>query len=124
MNPIYDTITIAADTDLTGITAVLLEVLPDPSLPKNGPGRWGQSGNFILDELSFAVTPLTRAGAGQYERLFCAGDRRLGAAILSRGTCDRSQSENRLGHRPAVWSAAFPDRGTSRRRWEAREAVD
>ncbi len=57
VNPIYDTITVDADTDLTGITAVLLEVLPDPSLPKNGPGRWGGSGNFILDEFSFAATP-------------------------------------------------------------------
>ena len=57
VNPIYDTITVEADTDLTGITAVLLEVLPDPSLPKNGPGRWGQTGNFILDEFGMAVTP-------------------------------------------------------------------
>jgi len=57
VNPIYDTITISADTDLTGITAVLLEVLPDPSLPKNGPGRWGASGNFILDEFSFSAAP-------------------------------------------------------------------
>ena len=38
LNPIYDTITVDADTDLTGITAVLLEVLPDPSLPKHGRG--------------------------------------------------------------------------------------
>ncbi|HTH49693.1 MAG TPA: DUF1549 domain-containing protein, partial [Candidatus Limnocylindria bacterium] len=59
VNPIYDTITIAADTDLTGITAVLLEVLPDPSLPKNGPGRWGGSGNFILDEFAFSAAPLS-----------------------------------------------------------------
>ena len=58
VNPIYDTITVDADTDLTGITAVLLEVLPDPSLPKNGPGRWGASGNFILDEFSFSAAPL------------------------------------------------------------------
>jgi hypothetical protein len=57
VNPIYDTITVDADTDLTGITAVLLEVLPDPSLPKNGPGRWGASGNFILDEFSFSAAP-------------------------------------------------------------------
>lgn len=56
LNPIYDTITVDADTDLTGITAVLLEVLPDPSLPKNGPGRW-KSGNFILDEFSFSAAP-------------------------------------------------------------------
>ncbi len=57
VNPIYDTITVEADTDLSGITAVLLEVLPDPSLPKNGPGRWGQTGNFILDEFALAVAP-------------------------------------------------------------------
>ena len=57
VNPIYDTITVDADTDLTGITAVLLEVLPDPSLPKSGPGRWGSSGNFILDEFSFSAVP-------------------------------------------------------------------
>ena len=57
VNPIYDTITISADTDLKGITAVLLEVLPDPSLPKNGPGRWGQTGNFILDEFAFSAAP-------------------------------------------------------------------
>jgi len=57
VNPIYDTITVDADLDLTGITAVLLEVLPDPSLPKNGPGRWGSSGNFILDEFSVSAVP-------------------------------------------------------------------
>lgn len=52
-NPIYDTVTVDALTTLKGITALMLEVLPDPSLPKNGPGRW-REGNFILDE--FAVT--------------------------------------------------------------------
>lgn len=63
VNPIYDTISFEADTDLTGITAVLLEVLPDPSLPKNGPGRWGQTGNFILDE--FALSALPRDGGAE-----------------------------------------------------------
>ncbi len=57
VNPIYDTIQVEAETDLTGITAVRLEVLPDPSLPKQGPGRWGQTGNFILDELSLSAVP-------------------------------------------------------------------
>ncbi len=57
LNPIYDTILVDANTDLTGITAVLLEVLPDPSLPKNGPGRWGQTGNFILDEFGLSISP-------------------------------------------------------------------
>ncbi len=57
VNPIYDTITVEASTSLTGIRAVLLEVLPDPSLPKNGPGRWRQTGNFILDEFALTVEP-------------------------------------------------------------------
>jgi Protein of unknown function (DUF1553)/Protein of unknown function (DUF1549)/Planctomycete cytochrome C len=57
VNPIYDTITVDAETDLTGITGVLLEVLPDPSLPHNGPGRWGASGNFILDEFALSAVP-------------------------------------------------------------------
>lgn len=61
VNPIYDTVTVEADTDLSGITAVLLEVLPDSSLPKNGPGRWGQTGNFILDEFGMSAAPLRGA---------------------------------------------------------------
>ncbi len=64
VNPIYDTITIEAETRLKGIRTVLLEVLPDPSLPKNGPGRWGASGNFILDEFTMSVAP-AGGGAGQ-----------------------------------------------------------
>lgn len=57
VNPIYDTIYVDTITDLKGVTSVLLEVLPDPSLPKNGPGRWGQTGNFILDELTLSAGP-------------------------------------------------------------------
>ncbi len=57
VNPTYDTYQIEADTDLQNITAILLEVLPDPSLPKNGPGRWGQTGSFILDEFGMTATP-------------------------------------------------------------------
>jgi len=64
VNPIYDTITFESETSLTGIQAVLLEVLPDPSLPKNGPGRWGPTGNFILDEFAMAVVP-TGQGASK-----------------------------------------------------------
>ncbi len=59
VNPIYDTITVEAETELNGITGILLEVLPDPSLPKNGPGRWGQTGNFILDEMGVWAFPIS-----------------------------------------------------------------
>src|SRR5438105_2762245 len=57
VNPTYDTYQIEAETDLPVITSVLLEVLADPSLPRNGPGRWGKTGNFILDEMGMTATP-------------------------------------------------------------------
>ena len=57
VNPIYDTITVEAETDLENIRAILLETLPDPSLPQKGPGRWGKTGNFILDEFAAAAWP-------------------------------------------------------------------
>jgi len=72
VNPIYDTVTFDADTGLAGITAVLLEVLPDPSLPKNGPGRWGQTGNFILDEFALSIAPLNSGVPGTLSNLFFA----------------------------------------------------
>src|SRR5580765_8462554 len=37
--PLTDTYTITAATTLIGITGIRLEVLQDPSLPSNGPGR-------------------------------------------------------------------------------------
>jgi hypothetical protein len=73
VNPIYDTITVDADTDLAGITAVLLEVLPDPSLPKNGPGRWRETGNFILDEFGMSAAPLDPTLRTDSTNVFFAG---------------------------------------------------
>ncbi len=45
---------IAAETKLAGITGILLEVLPDESLPSSGPGR--SAGNFVLTEISLRWT--------------------------------------------------------------------
>jgi hypothetical protein len=47
--PERDTYTITATVPLTTLTAVRLEVLTDPSLPKNGPGRQ-DNGNLHLSE--------------------------------------------------------------------------
>ncbi|MBN9688946.1 MAG: DUF1553 domain-containing protein [Verrucomicrobia bacterium] len=71
VNPIYDTITFESDAPEQGITAVMLEVMPDPSLPKNGPGRWGQTGNFILDEFALAARPA--GGSEPFTNVFFAG---------------------------------------------------
>jgi hypothetical protein len=49
-----DTYTLTLSTDLAGINAFRLEVLPDPSLPGHGPGR-GSTGNFVLSEFEVFV---------------------------------------------------------------------
>ena len=70
LNSVYDTYQIEAETGLKNITAILLEVLPDPSLPKNGPGRWGQTGNFILDELGLTAAPRSAGAGGTPETIY------------------------------------------------------
>ncbi len=46
-----------ARTDLQGITGIRLELLADKRLPKNGPGRSGSNGNFVLTEFSVESAP-------------------------------------------------------------------
>lgn len=53
--PEGDTYTLTVKTDLTGITAFRLEVLPDPSLPAKGPGR--ADGEFVLVEFKVEAAP-------------------------------------------------------------------
>jgi hypothetical protein len=55
-NPFSDTYTFITHTDLTGITAVRLEVLPDPSLRNGGPGR-AANGNFVLTAIRLTAAP-------------------------------------------------------------------
>ncbi|MEW6158870.1 MAG: PSD1 and planctomycete cytochrome C domain-containing protein [Verrucomicrobiota bacterium] len=87
LNPIYDTILIEAETALPKIRAVLLEVLPDSSLPKNGPGRWGQTGNFILDEFAVSAQPLSGEASPGHANL-----------AFSRATADWEQQYYRAEH--------------------------
>src|SRR5947199_1702896 len=47
-SPETDTYTIKARTDLTNITAVRFELLPDDSLPKQGPGRDAETGKAVI----------------------------------------------------------------------------
>ncbi|MFL5339872.1 MAG: DUF1553 domain-containing protein, partial [Gemmataceae bacterium] len=47
--------TMTAKTKLTDITAVRLEVLTDPSLPNNGPGRALGNANFVLNEFKMTL---------------------------------------------------------------------
>src|SRR5207253_7935604 len=61
-NPALETYTVTADTPVTGITGIRLEVLPDPSLPSKGPGR-ADNGNFVLNE--FRVTAMEQGQSGK-----------------------------------------------------------
>jgi hypothetical protein len=60
-NPFPETYTLTAKTKLTGVTAIRLEALTDPSLPGQGPGR-GPNGNFVLNEFK-----VTAGAAGDYK---------------------------------------------------------
>jgi WD40 repeat protein/tetratricopeptide (TPR) repeat protein len=55
-NPLPETYTITAATKLTGIRAVRLELLPDPRLPGNGPGR-APNGNLVLNGFRVTAAP-------------------------------------------------------------------
>ncbi len=61
-NPGETTYTIEATAALPRITAIRLEALPDPSLPKGGPGR-DIYGNFQLNGVDAAAQPLERGPA-------------------------------------------------------------
>jgi hypothetical protein len=60
-NPTPDTYFVTARSKLSKITAIRLEVLTDPSLPGQGPGR-APNGNFVLNE--FVVGVLGGGGPG------------------------------------------------------------
>jgi hypothetical protein len=63
-NPTPESYTVTAKTKLTGITAIRLEVLPDPSLKSQGPGR-ADNGNFVLNEFQVRATPETPKAKAQ-----------------------------------------------------------
>jgi hypothetical protein len=58
-NPTPEVYTVTANTKVTGITAIRLELLADPSLPQKGPGRGSANGNLVLNE--FRVTAASEA---------------------------------------------------------------
>ena len=65
--PWDDTYSIVVSTPLSNITAVRLELLPDPSLPNGGPGREG-GGGILLSE--FSGTTETFPGLGPQPMIF------------------------------------------------------
>jgi hypothetical protein len=91
--PETDTYTITATTELKGITAVRLEVLSDPSLPHQGPGRQ-DNGNLHLTDFRMQAAPNERRRHGHPSE----SDRRFQPAGLGHRQSHRQRSEERLGH--------------------------
>ena len=54
--PERDTTTVVLDSDLAQVSAIRLEALTDPQLPKQGPGR-APNGNFVLTEIRVEAAP-------------------------------------------------------------------
>jgi WD40 repeat protein len=89
LNAVGDTYTVEAMTGLSGITGLRLEVIPDPSLPFQGPGRYGTSGNFHLDGIRVSALRESEGSVPVRLSRACAdySDRRFGLQGV-RGTLD------------------------------------
>jgi hypothetical protein len=61
--PNTEVYTIVASTVLTGITGIRLEMIPDISLPFNGPGRQPLNGNFVLSEFEVSLVAVPEPAA-------------------------------------------------------------
>jgi mono/diheme cytochrome c family protein len=79
--PAKETYTIAAKTDLKGITGFRLEALPDEKFPAHGPGA-APNGNFVLTHFKIQSA---------------AGDAKPKPVALSRATADFSQDTYPVG---------------------------
>ena len=113
--------TIVVETELTGITGLRLEVLPDSRLPSKGPGR-AADGNFVLNELELTAAPKADPKQAKPVKLekaladFSQDDLDVAKAID--GSAERSgQRLGRLsGHRESTHWATFETARADRQR--------
>ena len=96
-----DVYTVKLKTDLNGVTAIRLEVLPDPSLAAQGPGR-APNGNLVLTNFKVEAKETGAAGNGQNVALINP------AATFSQ---DQFPIANVLGNNPATGWAIAPQYG-------------
>ncbi|MBU6402297.1 MAG: DUF1553 domain-containing protein, partial [Verrucomicrobia bacterium] len=77
-SPERDTYTVIAASPGTNLTAIRLELLPDPSLPKRGPGRAPDSGKAMLTEIQLAVrSPKATRPKARFVRIEMPGTERI-----------------------------------------------
>jgi len=66
-SPETDVQEVTIATDLTGVSGLRLEALPDPTLPHGGPGRSEDTGNFVLTSLE--AEAISRADPKQTRKI-------------------------------------------------------
>lgn len=93
-SPQTDIYTISLFTALSGITGFRLEVLEDPSLPFNGPGRQPINGNFVLTNLAVDAVNATPTTVPEPTSLILLGGG-LAGLIARKRRSERAQQPNR-----------------------------
>ena len=68
--PDKDTYTLTFEAEVDGVTAVRLDLLADPSLPKHGPGRH-DNGNCHLTEFKLSVAPASGGAVRSRRHRLC-----------------------------------------------------
>jgi len=77
-SPTNDIYQIQLRTELTNLTALRLELLPDSSLPKGGPGRAADTGKAVLTEFQLAVRlPQSKLPRARFVRVELPGTQRV-----------------------------------------------
>jgi hypothetical protein len=104
--PEKDTYTITAQTALKRVTAVRVEVMSDPSLPHQGPGRQPDNGNLHLSEFQLFASSIKSRGASNN-------------VVLQNATADFNQQdwsiEKSIDKNPATAWGIHPEEGRSHR---------
>ena len=102
--PEKDTYTITTTTALKSITAIRIEVLSDPSLPHQGPGRQPDNGNLHLSEIQVKASPINNSATSTN-------------VTLQNATADFNQQdwsiEKAIDKNPATAWGVHPEEGHS-----------
>ncbi len=108
-NKMDETYRITVETNIPRITAILLEALPDVSLPGRGPGL-GAGGVFSLAEFSVTVRPQAESGSGRPVTCWQAQSQDAPQAKLSNDgdTATRWTVRRRAERVPILYIASEP----------------
>jgi mono/diheme cytochrome c family protein len=116
--PEKDTYTITARTTLSGISGIRLELLTDPSLPHNGPGRQ-DNGNLHLNEFRVTVAPAADEAAPTSDKAAPTADKAAPTAEKAAPMADKAAPVE-----PIRLSLENPQADFNQAGWEVAKAID